>query len=135
MQSPQLTHEVLLSRLAEFGIEQACCPDPWGVGFSPDLIWADDWLEEEPYDASCEEWDAERHAARIRFLMESEEEMRSPVSIDCECSGGHVYPVPVICDGWHRLHAHWALSRTTIAVAFGGGVDLIEYLEGATDEL
>ena len=137
---------VILARLAEYGIDPKCgiAQDPWGVGFRPDMVKAGEGSQSEPYsegsihgmidEEKMKDWDAERHAARVHYIMQSPDLLKEPIEIDCECLGSRVLNIPVVLDGWHRLHAHWLLGRKTIRVAFSGRLDLLDYLTGVTDE-
>ena len=134
---------VILARLAGYGIRSD--RDPWNVGFQPDMVKTGDDLptESEPFSEGAvagmldsgkvAEWDAERHAARVSHIMQSPE-LRNPIEIDCLCSGNQILNIPVILDGWHRLHAHWALRRRHILATFSGNTVLLDYLTGVTNE-
>ncbi len=127
------TSHILVARLAEFGINPREWHDPWCVGFHPDLIGAGEpWLLAEYYDA--ENWSPEEHAARVRYIMQSPELRKLPIEIDCAVHANHILAQPVVLDGWHRLHAAWALGSHTIPGEFGGRLDLLDYLTGKTKE-
>ena len=134
-----MIYEILLDRLVEcFGAGPCDEDDIWGVGFYPSMIDEGTSLEPSCYTPdghnAPRKWTAETHAARIRYLMQSPEDLEAPISLDCICGGGRVYAIPVILDGWHRYFAHHALKRKTIRAGFGGRVDLLEYLTGESDE-
>jgi hypothetical protein len=122
---------VLLNRLAEYGIDAKSWDDPWCSGFHPRDIVAGDSLIPEYYDYRGTR-SAEWHAARIRFIAQSKVDLVSPITIDCMCNAGSILAIPVIVDGWHRLHAHWFLRRKSIPATFGGRLDLWDYLRGAS---
>lgn len=123
------THHILLDRLALCGIGPNHEHDPWGAGFLQCMVQQGTSEEATPY--GDRELSPSWHAERIRFLMRHLDD-QAPIYIDCFCDGPNILAIPVIVDGWHRLHAHWALGRKTIPIHFGGRVDL---LEGTTDEL
>jgi len=133
---PEGPHEFRLSRLMEFDMAD----DPWAAGFHMDMIGKGKSLEPEPYSLSTTgAMSAEWHAGRIRYLMQSPEDLAQPISMDSECSGMQVLPEPIIVDGWHRYFAHlWQYLHyhgpDMISATFGGLVDVCEYLEGLTDE-
>jgi len=128
---------VLLDRLAKYDIcaESDTWSDPWGSGFKPSMIGEDTNEIAEVYAYNDNiikkpEW----HAARIRYIMNHSDVLNDPISIDCECSGMNILAIPVIIDGWHRLHARWELKLKTIQASFCGREDLIEYLVDNTDK-
>ena len=107
--------------------------DPWGVGFCSEEIGKGDSQESKPFSGSTLFPQPAWHAGRIRYLMANPEVFEFPIEVDCECSGGHVLPMPVILDGWHRYFGHLWLGRDTIRATFGGLVDVREYLQGLID--
>jgi hypothetical protein len=123
---------LLLARLAEFDIkvDSTTWCDPWGAGFRPDLITSGSSVQSRQLSGLAS---AEAHAARIRYLLSSASELERPIEVDCRCSHHYILALPVIVDGWHRLHAHWHLGRPTIQAHFSGRLDLLEYLVGRTD--
>jgi len=42
----------------------------------------------------------------------------------------HIYPIPILNDGHHRLVAYRLTKRRTIPAYYSGRVDLLEYLKG-----
>lgn len=75
------------------------------------------------------------HAGRVRHLYERilggwEPD---PIEIDNVCSGGAVYPIPIVEDGHHRLIAAGLAARPSIQATYGGRVDLLNYLTGKTN--
>ncbi len=72
---------------------------------------------------------------RIRYFRDlfASGHDEEPILLDCLCNSGHVYPVPVIIDGWHRFAAADAAERRQIQASFSGRVDLLRYLVGKTD--
>lgn len=125
---------ILVQRLCEYVDYE----DPWGCGFHPKLVrhgtdrlrrcYTDDDMRRRT------RWTPEMHAARIRFIMESQKDLASPIEMDCVCDHGHVYAQPLILDGWHRFFAHRALRSKRIPVSFSGRVDLLKYLRGDTNK-
>jgi hypothetical protein len=72
------------------------------------------------------------HRSRIRYfvdLLRAGQEL-DPISVDNVCNGMHIYPIPVLLDGNHRLIACILVGCKTIPVEYGGRVDLRHYLEG-----
>lgn len=69
---------------------------------------------------------------RIRFFYEELKAGKclDPVLVDNECEGMHIYPIPILLDGHHRLAAHWLAKVPTIPVHYGGRIDLKNYLTG-----
>jgi hypothetical protein len=53
-----------------------------------------------------------------------------PIEVDNRCNRGHIYPIPIIVDGNHRLIAYKLARRPTIPALYSGRVDLLEYLTG-----
>lgn len=139
---------VILDRLAEYGIDACSWSDPWGAGFHPSMIDDGSDILAEPYtnspyscrglnpsvskSSSSPIWSAEKHAARIRYILKTPQLMNSPIEVDCLCNAGTILAMPVIVDGWHRLHAHWFLGREGILATFGGRTDLWDYLRGVS---
>ena len=74
------------------------------------------------------------HAARIRWLLEHPENLEDPISMDCVCNYGAIYPVPEIVDGWHRFFAYRYLGKRKIPAFFSGRVDLLDYLRLRTNQ-
>lgn len=77
------------------------------------------------------------HRRRIRYfvdLLRAGEEL-NPISVDNVCSDRHIYPIPVLLDGHHRLIASILEKRKTILAHYGGRVDLLRYLEGKRKSL
>jgi hypothetical protein len=133
-------NRISIARLAEVGIDPETWADPWGVGFRASMVGEGKDLCDEPFasndwDQKWEDWSPEKHAARVRFIMQSPETRKLPITLDCKCHANYILPLPVVLDGWHRLHAHWALGRKTIHAEFGGRLDLWHYLRGISDEL
>jgi hypothetical protein len=131
---------ISIARLEEAGIDREKWADPWGSGFQPKMVFEGEDLCREPFasndwDQEWEDWSPEKHAARVRFIMQSPETLEASITLDCECHNGWILPTPVVLDGWHRLHAHWALGRQTINAEFGGRIDLWDYLRGVSDKL
>ena len=78
------------------------------------------------------------HIGRILYFIKHPDEIRD-IEIDNECSGRYILPQPVIVDGWHRYAAsRWLFSQgklSEIHCMYGGRMDVLEYLQGKTDEL
>lgn len=78
------------------------------------------------------------HIGRILYFIKHPDEIRG-IEIDNECSGGYILPQPVIVDGWHRyVAARWLFDQgklSEIHCMYGGRMDVLEYLQGKTDEL
>lgn len=133
-------YHIRMDRLSSYIDE----PDPWGVGFKREMIDQDDGsiaadfpnsilnpAFNDPAVISCmERW----HAARIVYLMQHIDQMLTPICIDNQCHAGRIYPIPEILDGWHRYYAHLHLGFGRIRCTYGGLVDLLDYLEGKTDD-
>lgn len=77
--------------------------------------------------------DEKYHIGRVLWFAElllTDEELVSPVEIDNVCDRSHIYPIPVILDGYHRIAAAVFAQRPTIRAHYGGRVDVLRYLEG-----
>lgn len=77
------------------------------------------------------------HQRRIRYfvdLLRAGQEL-DPISVDNACNGMHIYPIPVLLDGNHRLIASIIEKRETIPAHYGGRIDLLRYLEGKRKSL
>ena len=131
-----MSDRIFLARLSKCGINRKTFEgDPWGDDFHPDMVFEGEDLCEESFGWNEGYfWAPEKHAARIRFIMQSKEDLACPIVLECTCHAGSVLPWPVVLDGWHRLHAHWALGRRKISAEFGGRLDLLDYLRGITDK-
>lgn len=70
---------------------------------------------------------------RIRFFYERllAGDTLEAILVDNECDYGHIYPVPVLLDGHHRLAAAHLASAPIIPAIYGGRLDLLRYLTGA----
>lgn len=77
------------------------------------------------------------HRGRIRHFLDRLKlgEELNPIEVDNECNGGHIYAIPVLEDGNHRLCAYILAGREVISAYYGGRMDLLEYLEGERDTL
>lgn len=53
------------------------------------------------------------------------------IEVDNQCDFGHVYPVPILLDGHHRLAASHLAGAPIILVSYSGRLDLLRYLTGA----
>lgn len=75
-----------------------------------------------------EDWDL----GRARYFYDQIVAGRSldPISVDNQCNHGHIYAVPVLIDGHHRLGASLIGGARTIPVHYGGRCDLKAYLTG-----
>lgn len=98
-------------------------PDPYGN------TWNHPVLEKHSRD-----W----HIGRILYFIKHPNEIRD-IEIDNECSCGYILPQPVIVDGWHRYTAaRWLFDQGKlfeIHCRYGGRMDVLDYLQGKTDEL
>lgn len=97
----------------------------------------------EPYGDTWEHSVLERrsrdwHIGRIIYFINHPMEIRD-IEIDNECSGNFILPQPIIVDGWHRYAAaRWLYDKgklTEIHCRYGGRADVLEYLQGKTDDL
>lgn len=135
---------VLVSRLMKFFLEGL---DPWGCEPSFSLEMVDGVSDEDIKILGADNpttrpdttlWDQpiyrRWHAARVCWMVRNPNSLDVPIVIDNECSGGRIYPNPVIIDGWHRLFASVVLKRRKIPVSYGGREDLLNYLTGKTRE-
>lgn len=66
------------------------------------------------------------HRGRALYFAEllAAGEVIEPISIDCECWGRTIYPVPVLIDGFHRLAGALLAGVEKLPATFGGRVDL-----------
>ena len=80
----------------------------------------------------------EWHIGRIIYFINHADEIRD-IEIDNECSGYVILPQPIIVDGWHRYAAaRWLYDQGKLVVIhcrYGGRADVLEYLQGKTDDL
>ena len=78
------------------------------------------------------------HIGRIIYFINHPSEIRG-IEIDNECFDGSILPQPVIVDGWHRYAAgRWLYDQgklMEIHCKYGGRMDVLEYLQGKTDDL
>lgn len=79
----------------------------------------------------------EWHLGRIIYFIDHPNEIRD-IEIDNECSGCVILPQPTIVDGWHRYAAaRWLYDQgklVEIHCRYGGRVDVLEYLQGKTND-
>lgn len=87
---------------------------------------------------ALEEKSREWHIGRIIYFINHPTEIKD-IEIDNECSGEYILPQPIIVDGWHRYAAaRWLYDQgklTKIHCRYGGRADVLEYLQGKTDDL
>lgn len=85
-----------------------------------------------------EEKSREWHIGRIIYFINHPTEIKD-IEIDNECSGKYILPQPIIVDGWHRYAAaRWLYDKgklTKIHCKYGGRMDVLEYMQGKTDDL
>lgn len=78
------------------------------------------------------------HIGRILYFVSHPNEIKG-IEIDNECFNGCILPQPIIVDGWHRYAAaRWLFDQGElfeIHCMYGGRIDVLEYLQGKTDEL
>lgn len=78
------------------------------------------------------------HIGRILYFIKHPNDIRD-IEIDNECHNGYILPQPVIVDGWHRhAAARWLFDQgelTEIHCRYGGRMDILEYLQGKTEQL
>lgn len=69
---------------------------------------------------------------RIRHFYERllTGETLDAIEVDNQCDFGHIYPVPILLDGHHRLAASHLAKSSIILVSYGGRLDLLRYLTG-----
>lgn len=77
------------------------------------------------------------HLGRVRYFFDQLQAGKKldPICVDNMCDAGHIYAVPVIIDGCHRLVASHLAGARTIAASYGGRVDLRDYLTGLREAL
>lgn len=130
---------IRMDRLAE-ALWESVHDDLWGCGFRLDMITptVDSSLASE-YRPLVHWWNSAKdtrdlpyHVSRVKWFMENPERI-TPISVDNRCSGGMIYPIPIIEDGWHRYIAAHLLGLSTIEVFYSGRLDLLAYLKGETD--
>lgn len=97
----------------------------------------------EPYGDSwkhpvLEQKSREWHIGRIIYFINHPTEIRD-IEIDNDCFDGHILPQPIIVDGWHRYAAaRWLYDQcklSKIHCRYGGRMDVLDYLQGKTDNL
>lgn len=77
--------------------------------------------------------DERYHIGRILYFVRTG--IPDPIEIDNVCSGNRIQPVPILLDGHHRLYAAILRRDETIPCRYGGRVDLLEWLTGASDRM
>lgn len=122
-----MNERFLLERMERFFADVT---DPWHVGYQSDLIASCGLPEIDHYVGLRSPWPAVKHAARVLFMVQNDDERNQPITIDCDCSHGRVWPIPIIVDGWHRYLAHRWLQSRWVPVSFSGRVDLAQWLAG-----
>lgn len=122
---------VYMSRLQEIGQGFASWWDPWGHGVTEEAIRRGSGVEWRRSD-SWKTRTGERHVRRVRYFVRHPEKI-DPICVDNMCSGPYIYAVPVLVDGWHRYLAARVLGWEKIQIAYGGRIDVLEYLQGTTD--
>lgn len=98
-------------------------PDPYGDTWNHPVI-----------EKRSRDW----HIGRILYFIKHPNDIRD-IEIDNECHNGYILPQPVIVDGWHRYAAaRWLFDQgelTEIHCRYGGRMDILEYLQGKTEQL
>jgi hypothetical protein len=120
-----MTTSIIVARLHEY-IE----PE-WLFGVTlEELVTGADPLPD--YKETAEERDEAYDRGRIAFFRDQflEGVKVTPLQLDCQCSGGRVYALPVMIDGWHRFSAALLAKIERVDVQFSGRVDLLRYLQG-----
>ena len=94
--------------------------------------YGDTW-EHPVLEQKSKEW----HIGRIVYFINRPKEIRD-IEIDNECNNGFILPQPFIVDGWHRyVAARWLYDQcklTEIHCRYGGRADVLEYLQGKTND-
>lgn len=77
------------------------------------------------------------HLGRIIYFINHPDQIKD-IEIDNVCNNFHVLLIPVITDGNHRfMAAAWLnkehINHQKIHCLYGGRIDLLEYLTGASD--
>lgn len=74
----------------------------------------------------------------LQFMKINHPDEIRDIDIDNECSNGFILPQPIIVDGWHRYAAaKWLYDQgrlTEIHCRYGGRTDILEYLQGSTND-
>lgn len=72
------------------------------------------------------------HYGRMRYFFEEFRAGRTvdPIEIDNVCDRGHIYPIPIVLDGHHRLAGAYLAGARIIPATYGGLVSLRQYLTG-----
>lgn len=130
MQDP--IYKFHVDRMLFCGLGRDYWEDPWGVGFSMDMV---ENAKEKSTPYNGKERSAKWHAGRVKYLANHPELLDDPISVDCECMNNRVLPMPIIIDGWHRFFAHLVIGKKTIRATFGGLEDVREFLDGTIDFL
>ena len=76
--------------------------------------------------------DMDYHIARIVYFLDHPEEVAG-MDVDNGCTDNGILPTCEIVDGWHRLAAAIILNPHTVDIEYGGRVDVMDYLTGASD--
>jgi hypothetical protein len=107
--------------------------DPMEIlGLTQDFSWLETTEPLAQFQDDFRDRSMEYHRGRIRYFVDR---LRAghkldPISVDNVCNSGHIYPIPVLLDGNHRLTACILVGCKTIPAEYGGRVDLLRYLEG-----
>lgn len=76
------------------------------------------------------------HIGRILYFIRHPDEIKD-IDIDNLYDGDYIFPVPLIIDGNHRFMASMWLHRqgniNKVHCRYGGRLDLLDYLTGASD--
>ena len=85
-----------------------------------------------PLPEGFEGLDDDWHIGRARFFYDQllAGDTLDPISLDNVCNGSHIYAMPVVIDGHHRLGASLLAGVPTIPAYYGGRTDLLSYLTG-----
>ena len=130
---------IILERLIEYFPSDSC---EWWESDGPvgifDVMFSKASLIDSPYafelgyklenDDKGREVNRDWHIGRFKYL--STLEKIDPIELDNDCSGGMVYPIPIIIDGFHRLLSRMVRGDKTIKIIYSGRLDLLRYLQG-----
>lgn len=100
-----------------YNSKQEPCSEPYGDGY-----------RHIPRETKTKEW----HVSRILYFVHHPEEIRD-IDVDNECDGNRILPYPLVVDGGHRVFAARFLGIEKFHIQYGGRLDLLDYLIGASD--
>jgi len=79
----------------------------------------------QPYTYKGKKW----HIGRVIYFINDPSRI-TPISMDNDCHGSRIYPIPIIDDGHHRFAAILYLGLPKFEAYYSGRTDVLRYLQG-----